>query len=116
MITATNKDYRQEYEEFWKDIVEDENGNLDKEQIMKELSDFSMVIDNCTQAYYLLSKNKISDPTTMFYEVENIFNEEYSDDEIIIEDMKEMLKETDINVLKKNIVDYFGILQDNEVI
>ena len=52
----------------------------------------------------------------MFNEVENIFNEEYSDDEIIIEDMKEMLKETDINVLKKNIVDYFGILQDDEVI
>ena len=116
MITATNKDYRQEYEEFWKEIVEDENGNLDKEQVMKELSDFSMVIDNCTQAYSLLSKCKISDPTTKFYEVVKIFDEEYSEDEIIIEDMKELLKETDINVLKKNIVDYFGILQDDEVI
>lgn len=109
-------DYKKEYEEFWKDIVEDENGNFDKEQVMKELADYSMVIENCTKAYSLLSKNNISDPRVNFYEVEKIFDESYSDDEVIIEDMKQLLKEKDINVLKENIVDYFGILQDDEVI
>lgn len=75
VLEETN--YIDKYNSFWKDIVENEDGILNKDQVMRELSDYSMVLDNCADAYYLLSNGKISKQNTKFFEVENIFNQEY---------------------------------------
>jgi len=103
-------DYKKEYEEFWKDIVENEDGTLNKEQVMRELSDYSMVMDNCAKAYSTMTNGRISKQNTMFFEVENIFNELYLDNSIVVDDMIEFLKEKDIDELKNNIKSYFGII------
>ncbi len=105
------KNYQEEYEEFWKDIVENEDGTLNKDQVMRELSDYSMVMDNCAKAYSTMTKQRISKQNTMFFEVEGIFNELYLDNDIVVDDMVEILKENDINELKKQIRDYFNILE-----
>ncbi len=68
------KDYKQKYDEFWKDIVENEDGTLNKDQVMRELSDYSMVMDNCARAFVLMTNGAISKQNTMFFEVEGIFN------------------------------------------
>ena len=73
------KDYIKEYNDFWKNIVENKDGTLNKEQIMKELSDYSMVMDNCARAFVLMTNGNISKQNTMFFEVESIFNEKYID-------------------------------------
>ena len=104
-------DYKQEYEEFWKDIVENKDGTLNKDQVMRELSDFSMVIDNCTSAYSLMTNQRISKPNTKFFEVEYIFYDLYLDRNAVIDDMIEILKENDINELKCQIKNYFGIME-----
>lgn len=109
-------DYKQEYEEFWKDIVENADGTLNKDKVMRELSDYSMVIDNCTRAYDLLSDGAISKPNTMFYEVESIFNEKYvSKDSYDAygckEDIEEILESNDLDEIKNAIRDYFEISQ-----
>lgn len=110
-------DYKQEYEEFWKAIVENKDGTLNKDQVMKELSDYSMIIDNCTRAYDLLSDGAISKPNTKFYEVENIFNEKYiSKDQYDVygckEDIEEILESDDLDEIKYKIRDYFQFLQE----
>lgn len=105
------QDYIQEYNDFWKDIVENEDGTLNKDQVMRELSDYSMVMDNCARAYCTMTKQRISKQNTMFFEVENIFNELYLDNDIVVDDMAEILKIDDINELKKQIRDYFGVLE-----
>lgn len=87
------KTYREEYEEFWKDIVENEDGTLNKDQVMRELSDYSMVMDNCAKAYYTMTNGRISKQNTMFFEVESIFNDLYTDTSIYYEDMAEKDKE-----------------------
>ena len=71
--------YMDKYNEFWKDIVENEDGTLNKDQVMRELSDYSMVLDNCSDAYYAMTNGKISKQNTKFFEVENIFNNEFID-------------------------------------
>ena len=106
-----NEDYKKEYEDFWKDIVENEDGTLNKDQVMRELSDYSMVMDNCARAYCLMTKQRISKQNTMFFEVENIFNELYLDNDVVVDDMIELLKTDDIEELKKEIKEYFGILE-----
>lgn len=118
MLKIKDNDYIQEYEEFWKDIVENEDGTLNKDQVMRELSDYSMVMDNCARAYSLMTKQRISKQNTMFFEVENIFNELYLDNNIVVDDIIEFLKEEDINELKSDLINYFGIVEkvgsDNE--
>jgi hypothetical protein len=43
------EDYKKIYEDFWKEIVENKDGSLNKLQIMKELYDYSNVMDNCSK-------------------------------------------------------------------
>lgn len=74
------------YNEFWKDIVEKEDGTIDIEQVKKELYDFSIVMGNCTNAYMKMTDGNISKPNTHFFEVINIFEEKYA----YIEDYNEL--------------------------
>lgn len=71
--------YKKNYEEFWKEIVELPDGSLDKEQVMKELSDYSMLIKHLTKIYTLASGNKVSYTTTLPDVVYEFFQEELSD-------------------------------------
>lgn len=64
------------YNEFWKEIVENPDGTLNKEQIMKELSDFSMLIVNLSKLYSYISGNRASYPTIKPEVVLELFEEE----------------------------------------
>lgn len=106
------EDYKEKYENFWKSIVENEDGTLNKDQVMRELSDYSMVMNNCASAYSTMTKGRISKQNTKFFEVENIFDELYLDNDIVVDDIIEFLKEEDINELKSDLRNYFGIIED----
>jgi hypothetical protein len=58
------KDYEQTYDEFWKDIVEDGNGNLNIDQIKRELHDFRLVMKNTSKIYDQLTFGRYSKPLT----------------------------------------------------
>lgn len=108
------RDYKKDYEMFWKGIVENEDGTLNKDQVMRELSDYSMVMDNCSMAYSTMTKQRISKQNTHFFEVEGIFNELYLDNDIVVDDIVEILKEDDINELKSQLKNYFGIIDESK--
>lgn len=55
-------DLEKEYNKFWKGIVENDDGSLNKEQVMKELSDFSVLIENLGTIYDRLSGGSASNP------------------------------------------------------
>lgn len=56
----TDIDYEKVYEEFWKGIVEDENGNLNIDQVKRELSDFKFIIDQLPYIYCEVTGNRLS--------------------------------------------------------
>lgn len=60
----TKKTVDDEYESFWKHIVE-VDGELDKEQIEKELYDFSQIIGNVSKVYCHITNSRISNPLTL---------------------------------------------------
>ena len=98
------------YQEFWKDIVENEDGTLNKEQVKKELSDFSMVMDNCSSAYEEMSGSLITKPNTYFSEVLKIFQEKFWNVDFVKDDIRDMLKDVDdIEELKSNLIEYFDL-------
>jgi len=109
MVYERPKTYQEEYEDFWKGIVENEDGTLNKDQVMRELSDYSMVMDNCARAYCLMTHQRISKQNTMFFEVENIFNELFIDKELCADDLINTVitKDMTYDEIIKAIREYF---------
>ena len=101
------EEVEQIYNDFWKEIVENEDGSLNKLQIMKELCDYYYVMDNCSRAYELMSGGMISKPNTHFYQVEGLFNERYIEKSLAKDDLvdgvlcKEMTYEEIIDAIKE---------------
>ena len=96
-VNDEKKDYEVEYESFWKKIVEKEDGTRNKEQIMRELADYSIVMDNCMKAYMEMTEQNISKPLTYFSEVLGVFHERY----ISKAEMKD-----DLTAISQECVDY----------
>lgn len=69
-------DVQNNYESVWKEIVENPDGSLNKEQIMKELADFSMLIHNLSTIYCYVSGNLVSKPNTRPEAVIQLFEEQ----------------------------------------
>lgn len=98
------------YQEFWKDIVENEDGTLNVEQVKKELADFSMVMDNCSSAYEEMSGSLITKPNTYFPEVLKIFQEKFWNVDYVRDDVKDMIKNTnDRKELIDELIEYFDL-------
>lgn len=105
-----DEEVEKEYQEFWKDIVENEDGTLNKEQVKKELCDFSMVMDNCTKAYCEMTCNNISKPNTKFFEVLRIFENKFWNIEYVRDDMRETIdKCSTLEELVEELTDYFEL-------
>lgn len=98
------------YQDFWKDIVENEDGTLNVEQVKKELADYSMVMDNCSSAYEEMSGSLITKPNTYFSEVLKIFQEKFLNVDFVKDDIRDMLKDVDdIETLKSELIEYFDL-------
>lgn len=78
-IKNTPEELKQRYEYFWKDILENPDGSINKEQLYKELSDFEMLMNNVTKIYMLATGNKVSYNTTLPETVFELFEQELSD-------------------------------------
>jgi len=81
---------RTRYETFWKRVVENPDGSLNKIQVIKELSDFLGVIDNVPLVYDHVTGGSVSKPNTYAYEV-NALHDQYIQDRL--EDYKKDLLE-----------------------
>lgn len=57
-------DIQAQYEKFWKVLVENPDGTVNKEHLMKELYDFSMLIFNLQELYDRITNGRISHPAT----------------------------------------------------
>lgn len=64
------------YDTFWKDIVE-KNGLIDIEQVKKELYDYSMMMDEVSKAYDMVTGGRISKPNTAAHHVNFYANENW---------------------------------------
>ena len=63
-----DRDYKADYEEFWKDLVE-VDGKIDKDKVMRELSDYRFMLEQVPKVYDHVSGGRISKPNTYAFEV-----------------------------------------------
>ena len=86
------KGYKEDYADFWKDIVET-NGVLDLDKVQRELSDFYFLMEEAPKVYMEVSGGMISKTNTYASEVLNLFEEKFDDKEITKDDIGSILKE-----------------------
>ena len=75
------------YNNFWKEIIENKDGSLNKLQIMKELCDYYHIMHNCSSAYDLMSGGTISKPNTCFDAVRGLFYDRFIEKEWAKDDL-----------------------------
>jgi hypothetical protein len=64
---TTDTDYEKTYNDHWKRTVENEDGTLNKDQVMRELSDYTVVMDNASLVYSEIAN--LSKPNTAAHHV-----------------------------------------------
>lgn len=88
---STMEDYKVDYEEFWKDIVE-ENGVLNLDQIKRELFDFHNLMQNVSKVYMEITGGMISKQMTDPDVVIAVANDRIQD--LVEEEIKDRMENT----------------------
>lgn len=92
-----DKEVLDNYENFWKEIVENPDGTINKDQIAKELYDFSRLISNLSSLYSYITGGMVSKPMTNVSAVTSLFEEELQEAyKRGYEDAKEDLKDDEV--------------------
>ncbi len=97
------ENYQKVYEEFWKDIVENEDGTLNKDQVMRELADYSVILKSVPEVYIEVAN--LSKPLTKPEVIISNLNEKWVRKEYILDDLKDFLDEDD-KIDYQDLVDY----------
>ena len=60
-----SKAHRLAYEEFWRDLVEREDGNIDLDAVQRELHDFGVLMENAAKVYCHVTDGRVSKLNTL---------------------------------------------------
>jgi len=69
MIDKDDENYK-----FWKEIIY-KNGELDEEQVMKELDDYKMLLESVSIVYQEVTGGKVSKANTCASDVISVYND-----------------------------------------
>jgi hypothetical protein len=72
---AAVPDYMQDYESYWKAIVEYPDGTLNKDQVARELADAVTLQRHLSEIYIEVSSGRVSKPFTLPSVVAEMFRE-----------------------------------------
>lgn len=75
---SDNGDYMKVYNEFWKGLVTDEQGNLDLDKVARELYDYHIVMGEVGEVYEHVTGGRLSKPNTAAHHVTSYADEYYA--------------------------------------
>jgi hypothetical protein len=111
------RDYKKDYEDFWKEIIEDENGNINMDQLQRELSDYSICLENVPKVYCAVTGGMLSKPNYEAHSVISVFDEQFGNPaayvKLLGEDWDIITEDCETNAeYKKEIFEYLEIDKD----
>ncbi len=80
------ENYQKVYEKHWKDIVENQDGSLNKDQIMRELADYNVMLNNVPKVYMEVAN--LSKPLTKPEAVISNLHENWVRRDVLKDDLK----------------------------
>lgn len=78
MRTATDNDVNQVFEEFWRPLLCDGDGNIDLEAVKLELYDYRIVLQEVSKVYDHITNGKFSKPNTAHEYIIDAVEEHYN--------------------------------------
>lgn len=72
-------DYARTYDEFWKELVENPDGSLNRDQVMRELHDYRVVMHEVALAYDDATGGRLSKPNTAAQHIISAVDERIED-------------------------------------
>lgn len=78
-MSTDTPDYMQSYADHWQSIVENEDGTLNKDQVARELFDYTTLIGNATEVYLAVTGERFGKVTTSPSAVIDAANERISE-------------------------------------
>jgi hypothetical protein len=75
------KEIEENYNDVWKQIIENNDGSLNLDQIKKELFDYWNFMEDCSLVYSHVTGGRISKPNTKAFEVISEADHYYSTQE-----------------------------------
>src|SRR5579859_3922712 len=65
MGNQDTRTYEEIYNSLFKEIVENPDGTLNKDQVMRELADYTVMLKEVPKVYCHITGNRVSYPTTL---------------------------------------------------
>lgn len=96
-------DYEKNYEEFWKEIIEDKNGNVNLDQVKRELYDYQNMLDQVPQVYIEIAN--VSKPNTRASYIISELYDRFVRKDYILEDLLEYAENGFVSI--EDIKEYF---------
>jgi hypothetical protein len=99
--------HEETYREFWKDIVENEDGTLNVEQVKKELADYRVLLKEVPKVYDELSG--FSKPHTRASVIISAVNDRMIDKQMAYDDLTMTAEGGEVTLTVDRLKDYFDI-------
>lgn len=68
-MPGDRNDYMATFNEFWRELVTDDTGQLDLDKVARELADYSLLLDEVPKAYDEVTGGQLSKPNTAAHHV-----------------------------------------------
>lgn len=110
-LVKEDKEYEKVWEDFWKDIVCNEDGSINIEQVKKELSDFHFILEQIPKVYCHITNGTLSKPNYKAETVIDVFESTQSElinKEMAKDDLLQMLDGEISEESKKELEEYFS--------
>lgn len=85
-------DYQATYAHFWKDLVENKDGSLNRDAVMRELADYHFILGQVPLVYDEVTGGLVSEPRAMGHAIISIYQErlQQTADEAVVEQLHEL--------------------------
>lgn len=80
-LAPISDDYAKDYDEFWKEIVENPDGTLSKDKVMRELADYRFLMEQAAKVYCHVTRGRVSKTNTFSTPIIQTHDELCSEDE-----------------------------------
>jgi len=117
-IEVADEEIEKNYNEFWKEIIEDGKGNINKKQLMKELHTYSFILNEVPKVYCEITNGSLSYPNYKAESVidvyQDILTKDYLYKKYIQEEAKDILNDNNMSDKEKlaEIKNYLEIEDD----
>lgn len=119
-ITELSEEVEKNFQEFWKDIVCNDDGTLNPVAVKNELSDYSFILEQVPKVYSEVTGGMLSYPTYEAETVLQVFRDEFANKMVALECLEDDWDDVTADCVtnedyRRALFEYLEIEEDEDV-